>query len=112
MAMCFSLVALGGRSGADQRSGLRRQDVSRVLRRAGGNLGALNLGNSLPPVIAIDGPSASGKGTVAQGVASALGFHYLNSGALYRTVAVAALKAGADLDNRINIVDYHTEFKC
>jgi cytidylate kinase len=52
-----------------------------------------------PPVIAIDGPSASGKGTVAQGVASALGFHYLNSGALYRTVAQAALASGTDLDN-------------
>ena len=52
-----------------------------------------------PPVIAIDGPSASGKGTVAQGVANALGFHYLNSGALYRTVAWAALEAGADLDD-------------
>jgi len=52
-----------------------------------------------PPVIAIDGPSASGKGTVAQGVAGTLGFHYLNSGALYRTVAVAALEAGANLDD-------------
>ena len=52
-----------------------------------------------PPVIAIDGPSASGKGTVAQGVARALGFHYLNSGALYRVVALAALEGGADLDD-------------
>jgi cytidylate kinase len=52
-----------------------------------------------PPVIAIDGPSASGKGTVAQGVAGALGFHYLNSGSLYRTVALAALEAGANLDD-------------
>ena len=42
------------------------------------------------PVIAIDGPSASGKGTVAQLVAQALGFHYLDSGALYRIVALAA----------------------
>jgi len=42
------------------------------------------------PVIAIDGPSASGKGTVAQRVAQALGFHYLDSGALYRIVALAA----------------------
>src|SRR5687767_4745643 len=50
-----------------------------------------------PPVIAIDGPSASGKGTVAQGVAAALGFHYPNSGALYRAVALAAADAGADL---------------
>jgi len=41
------------------------------------------------PVIAIDGPSASGKGTVASRVATALGFHYLESGALYRLVALA-----------------------
>ena len=42
------------------------------------------------PVIAIDGPSASGKGTVAQLVADKLDFHYLDSGALYRIVALAA----------------------
>ena len=48
------------------------------------------------PVIAIDGPSASGKGTVAARVAQALGFHYLDSGALYRLVALAALRAGVD----------------
>jgi cytidylate kinase len=52
-----------------------------------------------PPVIAIDGPSASGKGTVAQGVARALGFHYLDSGALYRLVALAAKKRAAKLDS-------------
>lgn len=44
------------------------------------------------PVIAIDGPTASGKGTVAQRVAAALGFHYLDSGALYRLVALQALR--------------------
>jgi cytidylate kinase len=49
------------------------------------------------PVIAIDGPSASGKGTVAQAVAQALGFHYLDSGALYRLVALAAMNSGTDL---------------
>ena len=48
-------------------------------------------------VIAIDGPSASGKGTVAQAVARALGFHYLDSGALYRLVALAAMRRGVDL---------------
>ncbi|HEY9380409.1 MAG TPA: (d)CMP kinase [Burkholderiales bacterium] len=49
------------------------------------------------PVIAIDGPSASGKGTVAERVARALGFHYLDSGALYRLVALAAQRAGVDI---------------
>jgi len=48
------------------------------------------------PVIAIDGPTASGKGTVAQRVAAALGWHYLDSGALYRLVALRALEAGVD----------------
>lgn len=46
------------------------------------------------PVIAIDGPSASGKGTVAQRVARELGFHYLESGALYRLVALASERRG------------------
>ena len=49
------------------------------------------------PVIAIDGPTASGKGTVAQRVAERLGFHYLDSGSLYRLVALAAIKQGQDL---------------
>jgi cytidylate kinase len=50
------------------------------------------------PVIAIDGPAASGKGTIAERVAARLGFGYLDSGALYRLVALKALRAGADLD--------------
>jgi CMP/dCMP kinase len=50
------------------------------------------------PVIAIDGPSASGKGTVASKVAAKLGFHYLDSGALYRLVALKALQTATPLD--------------
>lgn len=46
----------------------------------------------LAPVLAIDGPTASGKGTIAQRVAAELGWHYLDSGALYRLAAVAALR--------------------
>ncbi len=49
------------------------------------------------PVIAIDGPSASGKGTIAGLVARSLGFHVLDSGALYRLVALAARDAGIAL---------------
>jgi cytidylate kinase len=50
-------------------------------------------------VIAIDGPSASGKGTVAKAVAKILGFHYLDSGALYRIVGLAMVRAGGNLDS-------------
>jgi len=50
-------------------------------------------------VIAIDGPTASGKGTVASLVAEKLGFHYLDSGALYRLVALASENQGIDVNN-------------
>lgn len=51
------------------------------------------------PVIAIDGPSGSGKGTIARRVAEALGFHLLDSGALYRLTAIVAAKNGITLDD-------------
>jgi cytidylate kinase len=54
---------------------------------------------SSAPVIAIDGPSGSGKGTIARRVAQALGFQLLDSGALYRLVALAAHEACIDLHN-------------
>ena len=54
--------------------------------------------NSIP-VIAIDGPSASGKGTVAQLVSENLGFQYLDSGSLYRLVALKAIRIGVDLND-------------
>jgi cytidylate kinase len=53
------------------------------------------------PVIAIDGPSASGKGTIAQRVAQALRFHYLESGALYRLVALLALRHDLEDEARL-----------
>lgn len=55
------------------------------------------------PVIAIDGPSASGKGTVAERVAAALGFHFLDSGALYRLTALHAIKSGVALDDEAGV---------
>ena len=60
--------------------------------------------NSIP-VIAIDGPSASGKGTVAQLVAAQLGFHYLDSGALYRIVAFAAQQKNIAWDNAAAVTE-------
>ena len=51
------------------------------------------------PVITIDGPSGSGKGTISQLVARKLGWHYLDSGALYRALALAAMNRGIALDD-------------
>jgi cytidylate kinase len=59
-------------------------------------------------VIAIDGPSASGKGTVAQRVAEQLGFHYLDSGARYRLVALAAVKDGIAFDDEARLAGLAT----
>ena len=53
----------------------------------------------MPPVIAIDGPSGSGKGTIARRVAAALGWHLLDSGALYRLLALAAVRRGIGLQD-------------
>jgi 3-phosphoshikimate 1-carboxyvinyltransferase len=50
------------------------------------------------PVICVDGPTASGKGTLASEVARRLGYHYLDSGALYRITGLAAIRAGLALD--------------
>lgn len=50
-------------------------------------------------IIAIDGPAGSGKSTVAKLVATALGFHYLDTGAMYRAIAFRALEAGVPLDD-------------
>ncbi len=55
------------------------------------------------PVIAIDGPTASGKGTVAAGVAQALGFHCLDSGALYRLVALRAQRSRVADDDALRL---------
>jgi len=55
------------------------------------------------PVIAVDGPAASGKGTIAAGVAQALGYHQLDSGSLYRLVALAALDAGVGADEEAKL---------
>ena len=88
MAMCFSLVALGGvplRINDPQCVGKTFPEYFSVFQQ---------LAQNAIPVIAIDGPSASGKGTVAQRVAQQLGFHFLDSGALYRLVALAAQRMG------------------
>ena len=92
IAMCFSLAALGGVT-------VRINDPKCVAKTFPDYFGQFDevTWNSTVPVIAIDGPSASGKGAVAQRVAEQLGFHYLDSGSLYRLVALSALRERVDL---------------
>ena len=61
--------------------------------------------SAMLPVITIDGPSASGKGTVAERVAQALGFHFLDSGALYRLTALSAIEHAVALDDEFAVAE-------
>jgi CMP/dCMP kinase len=67
---------------------------------------------SVIPVITIDGPTASGKGTVAHRVADKLGFHYLDSGALYRLTALQALRKNTDLHDDHALAKLATALPC
>jgi cytidylate kinase len=62
-------------------------------------------------LIAIDGPAGAGKSTVARGVAAALGFTYLDSGAMYRCVALAALERGSDPDDEASVGELAREIE-
>ncbi|MDR0635033.1 MAG: bifunctional 3-phosphoshikimate 1-carboxyvinyltransferase/cytidylate kinase [Azoarcus sp.] len=86
MAMCFSLAAFG--------TPLRVDDPGCTAKTFPDYFARFGRVATPAPVIAIDGPTASGKGTVSARVAQALGFHYLDSGALYRLTALAAREAG------------------
>jgi 3-phosphoshikimate 1-carboxyvinyltransferase len=91
MAMCFSLAAFGA-------AGVRINDPDCVAKTFPDYFARFREVVQAVPVIAIDGPSASGKGTVAQRVARVLGFHFLDSGAMYRLLGLAAAKRGIALD--------------
>jgi 3-phosphoshikimate 1-carboxyvinyltransferase len=94
MAMCFSLAALGGVP-------VTINDPECVAKTFPDYFDAF--GEIAAPVIAIDGPSASGKGTVAERVAAEFGYHYLDSGALYRLTALSAVRNGVALNDEIGV---------
>jgi 3-phosphoshikimate 1-carboxyvinyltransferase len=97
VAMCFSLAAFNP-------AGLpvRIEDPQCVAKTFPDYFEALFQVARTPdariPVLCIDGPTASGKGTVAAAVAERLGYHFLDSGSLYRIAALAALRAGLAID--------------
>ncbi len=97
VAMCFSLAAFNADGVA-----VRIEDPKCVAKTFPDYFETL-FGVVTPlagrvPVICVDGPTASGKGTLAASLAHALGYHYLDSGALYRVTALAALRAGLALN--------------
>ena len=97
MAMCFSLAAFNP-AGVP----VRIEDPKCVAKTFPDYFETLFSVVQTPapriPVICVDGPTASGKGTLASQVARQLGYHYLDSGALYRITALAAVQAGLELD--------------
>ena len=100
MAMCFSLVALGGVQVRINDPGCVAKTFPDYFERFGRITAPAEIAVAGGvPVVAIDGPSASGKGTVSRRVAEALGFHFLDSGVLYRLVALAALRQQVGLDD-------------
>ena len=97
VAMCFSLAAFNPASVP-----VRIEDPKCVAKTFPDYFETLfsvaQATKSRIPVICIDGPTASGKGTVAAAVAHALGYRFLDSGAMYRITALAALRAGLAID--------------
>jgi len=98
VAMCFSLAAFNALAGAQPAVPVRILDPKCVAKTFPHYFETLfsvvetDVANV--PVVAVDGPSSSGKGTVASAVAQALGYHFLDSGAVYRATALAAMRAG------------------
>ncbi len=97
VAMCFSLAAFNPAGVA-----VRIEDPKCVGKTFPDYFEALfdvaRAATQNVPVICVDGPTASGKGTLASQLAQRLGYHYLDSGALYRITALAAVRAGLALD--------------
>lgn len=98
VAMCFSLAAFNALAGASPPVPVRILDpkcVGKTFPHYFETLFSVAATDTAHvPVLAIDGPSSSGKGTVASAVAQALGYHFLDSGAVYRATALAAMRAG------------------
>ncbi len=107
MAMCFALASFGP---AD----IRILDPGCVSKTFPGYFKAFATISRPVPVITIDGPTASGKGTVASHLAQVLGFRYLDSGALYRSLALLAQRQGVALEDEAALAELarHLPIRC
>jgi 3-phosphoshikimate 1-carboxyvinyltransferase len=103
MAMAMSLAAFNAAAGATPAVPVRIVDPRCVGKTWPDYFetlfGVATTPANVVPVLTIDGPTASGKGTLASAVAAALGYHLLDSGALYRATAIAAIDADIAADN-------------
>jgi len=107
MAMCLSLAAFNPLAGANPAQPLRIRDPQCVAKTFPDYFetlfGLVQADPAEVPVITVDGPSASGKGTLAAALARRLGWHFLDSGAVYRATALAAGQAGVALDDEAGV---------
>ena len=112
MAMCLSLAAFNPLAPTPGRTPVRIGDPACVAKTFPDYFEALfglvQADSADVPVIAIDGPSASGKGTLAGELARRLGYLQLDSGAIYRAAGVAAEHAGVDLDDGASVAEVAT----
>ena len=102
VAMCFALAAFNGAN-----LPVRVLDPHCVAKTFPAYFEVLfSVASAAPqniPIITVDGPTASGKGTLASRVAQALGYHFLDSGAVYRATALAAMRAGVRADDEARL---------
>ena len=107
MAMCLSLAAFNPLAGAVPARPLRILDPKCVAKTFPDYFetlfGLVRADAEHVPVITIDGPTASGKGTLAAALAARLGYHLLDSGALYRATGLAAQQGGIALDDEAGV---------
>jgi 3-phosphoshikimate 1-carboxyvinyltransferase len=105
MAMCFSLTAFNALAGATPPVPVRILDPQCVAKTFPDYFAALfsvaQANTADIPVLTVDGPSASGKGTLASQIAEKLGWHFLDSGAVYRATAWMAMQAKVDAADEV-----------
>ena len=109
VAMCFSLAAFSPLAGAAPSVTVRIEDPQCVGKTFPDYFetlfGVVRARTEDIPVITVDGPTASGKGTLASALAKTLGYHFLDSGAVYRATALTALRLGVSTDDEPRLAE-------